>query len=89
MQISHPTQARETNRNKNHEYTVCVNRNSGHVAKNKNSVRKVQINAHEREMKETFMSCPSLVPMNSTIQDPVLVADTADIELYLNTTESG
>ncbi len=40
-------------------------------------------------MKETFMSCPSLVPMNSTIQDPVLVADTADIELYLNTTESG
>ncbi len=27
--------------------------------------------------------------MNSTIQDPVLVADTADIELYLNTTESG
>ncbi len=60
------------------------------MAKNKNLflVRIVIINAHEREI-ETFMSCPSLVPMNSTIQDPVLVADTADIELYLNTTESG
>ncbi len=44
---------------------------------------------YEREVIQTFMSCPSLVPMNSTIQDPVLVADTADIELYLNTTESG
>ncbi len=44
---------------------------------------------YEREVKQTFMSCPSLVPMNSTIQESILIAVTADIELYLNTTESG
>ncbi len=55
--------------------------------KKKNSENKAHV--YEREVKETFMSCPSLVPMNSTIQDPFLSAATADIELYLNTTESG